>query len=70
MARKRRRFTASFKAKLALEAVRGARTISKLAKKYKLHATQINLWKKQRLDGAEDVFADGKANAGGKQDSD
>ena len=45
MARKRRRFTASFKGKLALEAVRGIKTISELAKKYKLHATQLNPWK-------------------------
>ena len=56
MARKRRRFGANFKAKVALEAIRGHRTISELANKYKLHATQINLWKKQLLEGAEQVF--------------
>ena len=56
MARKRRRFGASFKAKVALESVKEIRTISELAKKHKLHATQINLWKKQLLDGAETIF--------------
>jgi len=56
MARKRRRFGSSFKAKVALEAVREVRTINELSKKHKLHATQINLWKKQLLDGAETVF--------------
>jgi transposase len=56
MARKRRRFGSSFKAKVALEAVKEVRTINELAKKHKLHATQINLWKKQLLDGAETVF--------------
>ena len=56
MARKRRRFGSSFKAKVALEAVKEVRTINELAKKHKLHATQINLWKKQLLDGAEAVF--------------
>ncbi len=56
MARKRRRFGSSFKAKVALEAVREVRTIHELSKKHKLHATQINLWKKQLLDGAETVF--------------
>jgi putative transposase len=59
MARKRRKFTPTFKAKVALDAVRGMRTISELAQKHKLHATQINLWKKQLVDGAEGVFEDG-----------
>lgn len=63
MARKRRSFSPSFKAKVALEAIKGVKTIAEIAQKHKLHATQINLWKKQLLDGAEDVFLDGKAKA-------
>lgn len=59
MARKRRRFSSSFKAKVALEAIKGHRTVSELAQKHKLHATQINLWKKQLIDGAEGVFDGG-----------
>ena len=59
MARKRRIFSSSFKAKVALESIRGHRTISELAQKHKLHATQINLWKKQLVEGAERVFDDG-----------
>ena len=47
MARKRRKYSPSFKAKVALEAIREQRTISELAQKHKLHVTQINLWKKQ-----------------------
>jgi transposase len=58
--RKRRSFTPSFKAKVALEAVKEVKTISEIAQKHKLHPTQINLWKKQLLDGAEDVFLDGR----------
>ena len=61
MARKRRSFSPSFKAKVALEAIRGVKTIAEIAQKHKLHATQINLWKKQLLDSAEDVFVDGKS---------
>lgn len=61
MARKRRSFAPSFKAKVALEAIKGAKTVAEIAQKHKLHATQINLWKKQLLDGAEDVFLDGNA---------
>jgi transposase len=60
MARKRRNFSPSFKSKVALEAVREQRTISELAQKYKLHPTQINLWKKQLVEGAETVFENGK----------
>ncbi len=56
MARKRRRFGSSFKAKIAIEAVKEYRTLSELAKKHKLHVTQIYLWKKQLIDGAEFVF--------------
>lgn len=59
MGRKRRNFDPPFKAKVALEAIKGHRTISELAAKHKLHATQINLWKKQLLDGAELAFENG-----------
>jgi putative transposase len=53
MARKRRNFNPPFKAKVALEAIKGHRTIGELAAKHKLHATQINLWKKQLLDSGK-----------------
>jgi len=56
MARKRGKFNASFKTKVALEAVREQRTISELAQKHSLHVTQINLWKKQLVDGAVTIF--------------
>lgn len=59
MARKRRVFSSSFKAKVALEAVQGLKTVSELAQKHKLHPTQINLWKKQLLEGAEGLFEEG-----------
>jgi transposase len=68
MAGKRRNFTSTFKAKVALEAIQGLRTISDLAQKHKLHPTQINLWKKQLLGGAESVFEDGSSKR--KQETD
>ncbi len=49
---KRRRFTEEFKAKVALEAVKGQRTVNELAQEFGVHGNQINLWKKQLLDGA------------------
>lgn len=70
MARKRRNFNASFKAKVALEAIKGHRTISELAAKHKLHATQINLWKKQLLEGAELVFESGNSGKAKQAKSD
>lgn len=46
----RRRFTAEFKAKVALEAIRGERTISELATKHQLHPNQITQWKRQAIE--------------------
>lgn len=56
MARTRRRFDAGFKAKVALEAVRGLRTISEIAQQFKVHPNQVTLWKKQLLAGVNQVF--------------
>ncbi len=43
----RRRFSAEFKAKFALEAIRGERTIAELATKHQLHPNQITQWKRR-----------------------
>jgi transposase-like protein len=56
MARKRRRFSAEFKAKVALEAVRGQKTLAELADEHEVHANQITQWKKQLLDSLPTVF--------------
>jgi transposase-like protein len=50
MARSRRRFSAEFKARLALEAIKGQRTATELAGEHKVHPNQITTWKKQLLD--------------------
>jgi transposase-like protein len=50
-----------FKAKVARQAIREAKTSAELAKKHQLHPTQINLWKKQLLDSAEDVLQEGRS---------
>ena len=64
MPRKRRLFDGAFKAKVALDAVRGLKTVSELAAFYKVHPTQITLWKKQLLEGAETVFESVSAKKG------
>lgn len=56
MARTRRRFDGVFKAKVALEAIRELKTISEIAKQFKVHPNQVTTWKKQLLGGASLVF--------------
>ena len=60
MTGKRKRHSAAFKAKVALEAVRQTRTVAELAKVFEVHPVQISQWKKQLLDGAESLFGDGR----------
>jgi transposase len=56
MARKRRAFSAVFKAKVALDAIKGMKTTAELTKSHGIHATQIALWKKQLIDDAASIF--------------
>ena len=60
----RRRFTADFKAKVALEALRGDRTIQEIAVRHKVHPNQVSTWKRQAMDGLGDVFSNGAERAG------
>jgi transposase-like protein len=60
MTGKRKRHSAAFKAKVALEAVKQTRTVAELAKVFEVHPVQISQWKKQLLDGAESLFGDGR----------
>ena len=62
MTGKRKRYSADFKAKVALEALRGEQTAAQLAAKHGLHQTMINAWKKQAAEGMATVFS-GKAEA-------
>lgn len=58
MARKRRTFPGSFKAKVALAAVRGDRTINEVAARFSVHPNQVTTWKKQLEAGASEFFHD------------
>ena len=47
---KRRRFKADFKARVALEALRGDKTVQEIAAKHKVHPNQVSAWKRQAVD--------------------
>jgi len=54
----RKNYSADFKAKVALESVRGDKSLAELAARYEVHPTQIGQWRKALLAGITDVFSD------------
>ena len=67
MSKERRKHSASFKATLALEAIKGEETVAQLAAQYEVHPGQIQTWKKALLEGASGVF-NGNHGKGQKSD--
>jgi transposase-like protein len=53
---KGKRISAEFKAQVALEAAKGAKTSSEIASEYQVHPTQISQWKRQLLEGSPELF--------------
>ena len=56
---KRKQYSAEFKAKVALSAIRGDGTLAELASRYKIHPNMITKWKREALEGMKDRFARG-----------
>ena len=56
----RRRFNSQFKAKIALEALRGDKTIQEIAAKHQLHPNEVSQWKKQAVEGLAGIFSQGE----------
>ncbi len=67
MSRKRRRFTAEFKTRVALDALSGEQALSELAAKYGVHPNQISQWKRQAKEGVAASFS-GKAQKNQQSD--
>jgi len=59
----RRRFTGDFKAKVALDALRGDRSIQEIATRNKVHPNQVSTWKRQAMDGLGAMFSNGADRA-------
>ena len=60
MSKQRRKHDPAFKAKVALEAVKGEETVAQLAARYQVHPSQIQAWKKALTAGAAGVFSNGQ----------
>lgn len=56
MKRKRRKFSSTFKAKVAIEALKERETLAELATRFEIHPTQISAWKQEFLSKADSVF--------------
>ena len=68
MQNKRRNHSAAFKAKVALAAAKGDKTIADLASEYQVHPTQITQWKNQLLESLPEIFSRQRRNKQHDQD--
>ena len=68
MKAKRRRHDPQFKARVALEALKGVKTIQQIAKEFEVHPVQVSDWKKTMQEGVSGVFERGVAGAGSSEE--
>jgi transposase-like protein len=64
MKRQRKQYSADLKAKIAVEAVKGQRTVQEIGAHYSIHPSQVTQWKKQLLEGAGEIFSNGARPCG------
>ena len=62
MSVQRKQFSSELKTRVALEAIKGYKTVNEIASEYGVHPTQIANWKRQALDGLPDVFSTNKSD--------
>jgi len=58
----RQSYSKEFKARVALDAIKGQKTVSEIASEYTIHPNQVSQWKKNALEGMAESFARGKSN--------
>ena len=68
MPRTRRRFSDAFKAKVALEAIKGVSTVAELASRHRVHPNQITQWKRQALEALPEVFGSRRSDEARRQE--
>ena len=68
----RKKFEAGYKARVALEVIKGEKTLAELSSEYGVHANMISRWKRELLSGAAGIFsgANGKKNRGQEENTD
>ena len=59
-AKPRKQFTPAFKAKVALEAIKGEKTSTEIGRTFSIHPTLVGIWKRQALEGLPEVFANSR----------
>ena len=64
MSSKRRRFSGELKAKVALEALRGDRTLQEIASQHQIHPNQVGAWKRPAIEGPGRGVLEGRRAAG------
>jgi putative transposase len=60
----KKQFSAEYKVKVAIEAIKGMKSTSEIASAYSVHPTQIGFWKQQLIEGAPRLFTDKRAKDG------
>ena len=60
---RRSRYSAELKAKVALEAIRGQKTVNEIASQYDVHPNQVGTWRKQAVGSLPEVFSNSKAKS-------
>jgi len=70
MATTRKQYSPKFKARVAVEAIRGEKTLSQLGSQFKVHPIQIAKWRKSALEQLPELFVDGRTRKAGNGDTD
>ena len=66
----RKQYSPKFKARVAIEAIRGEKTLSQLGSQFKVHPIQIAKWRKSALEQLPEVFVDGRTRKGQSREAD
>lgn len=62
MKRQKRKHSPEFKARVALEAIKGERTLSEVARDFEIHPVMVGKWKKEMLENLPEIFANKRPN--------